>query len=185
VPQIYVVDADGGVPRKVTSDAFGFFAPIWAMDGKHLFATGREDGKDEIFRVGVADGNAEPLFRGTESAPTPDGKRILYGKVTEPGLFSRALEGDPSRNPEERLVDDFSVPLGGMWPVPSGIYYTGVTPQGKQWAFRFFDYATHRSKDIAPSGLARGLTLSPDQHELLYSAINDSSGDDLLLLEFQ
>jgi serine/threonine protein kinase len=185
VPQIYVVDPDGGVPRKVTSAAFGLFAPIWAMDGKHLFATGKADGKDEIFRVGVADGNAEPLFRGTESAPTPDGKSILYGKVTESGLFSRALKGDPSRNPEERLVDDFSVPPGAMWPVPSGIYYTGITLQGKQRAFRFFDYATHRSKDIAPSGLGQGLTLSPDQHELLYSAINDSSGDDLLLLEFQ
>jgi eukaryotic-like serine/threonine-protein kinase len=187
VPQIYVVDAEGGVPRKVTSATFGFFAPIWAMDGKHLFPTSRADDKNEIFRVGVADGNAEPLFRGSESAPTPDGKRILYGKVMEPGIFSRALEGEPSRNPEERLVDDFIVLFGGMWPVPSGIYYTGVTPQGKLRAFRFFDYATHRSKDIAPapSGLAGGITLSPDQHELLYSAINDSSGDDLLLLEFQ
>ena len=157
------------------------------MDGKHLFATGKADGKDEIFRIGVADGKTERLFGGTESAPTPDGRRILYGKTTEPGLFSRALEGDPSRNPEEQLVDDFIVLFGGMWPVPSGIYYTGVTPQGKLRAFRFFDYATQRSKDIAPapSGLGGGLTLSPDQHELLYSAMNDSSGDDLLLLEFQ
>jgi eukaryotic-like serine/threonine-protein kinase len=187
VPQIYVVDAEGGVPKKVTSAALGFFAPIWATDGKHLFATGRADGKNEIFRVGVGDGSTEQLFEGTGPAPTPDGKRILYGKVTELGIFSRALEGDPSRNPEERLVVDFTLLSGGMLPVPSGIYYTGVTPQGKQRAFRFFDYATHRSKDMAPSpsGLGEGLTLSPDQHELLYSAINDSSGDDLLLLEFQ
>jgi eukaryotic-like serine/threonine-protein kinase len=187
VPQVYVVDTEGGAPRKVTSAAFGFFGAIWAIDGKHLFATGKADGKDEIFRVGVADGQTERLFEGTESAPTPDGKRILYAKVTEPGLFSRALEGDPSRNPEERLVDDFIVLFGGMWPVPSGIYYTGVTLQGKLRAFRFFDYATHRSKDIAPSpsGVAGGITLSPDQHELLYSTTNDSSGDDLLLLEFQ
>jgi serine/threonine protein kinase/Tol biopolymer transport system component len=187
VPQIYVVDADGGVPRKVTSAAFGFFAPTWAMDGKHFFATGKADGKDEIFRIGVADGKTEPLFGASESAPTPDGKRILYGKVTEPGIFSRALEGDPSRNPEERLVDDFIVLYGSMLPVPSGIYYTGFTPQVKPPARRFFDYATHRSKDIAPAPfrLGTGLTLSPDQHELLYSAMNDSSGADLLLLEFQ
>jgi hypothetical protein len=74
-----------------------------------------------------------------------------------------------------------------MLPVLSGIYYTGFTPQIKPPAFRFFDYATHRSKDIAPApfGLGSGLTLSLDEHELLYSAINDSSGDDLLLLEFQ
>jgi eukaryotic-like serine/threonine-protein kinase len=187
VPQVYVVDADGGVPRKVTSAAFGFFAPIWAMDGKHLFATGKADGKDEVFRIGVADGKTEPLFGASESAPTSDGKRILYGKVMEPGIFSRALEGDPSRNPEERLVDDFIVLYGSMLPVPSGIYYTGFTPQGKPTAFRFFDYATHRSKDIAPApfGVGSGLTLPPDQHELLYSALNDSSGADLLLLEFQ
>ncbi len=186
-PQIYVVDAEGGVPRKVTSATSGYFAPIWSMDGKHLFVASDVDGMENIFRAGVADGSAERLFKGTEPAPTPDGKRILYGKATELGLFSRSLEGDPSRNPEERLVDDFSEPFGGLLPVPSGIYYTGVTPQGKRRAFRFFDYATHRSKDIAPAafGLAGGITLSPDQHELLYSAINDSSGDDLLLLEFQ
>jgi serine/threonine protein kinase len=187
VPQIYVVDAEGGVPRKVTSAMSGYFAPIWSIDGRHLFVASDVEGTENVFRAGVADGRTERLFQGTEPAPTPDGKRILYGKATELGLFSRALEGDPSRNPEERLVDDFSEPFGGIWPVPSGIYYTGVTPQGKRRAFRFFDYATHRSKDIAPSpsGLGGGLTLSPDQHELLYSAINDSSGDDLLLLEFQ
>ena len=38
---------------------------------------------------------------------------------------------------------------------------------------------------VYPSGLGAGLTLSPDQRELLYSAINEASGDDLLLLEFQ
>ena len=108
-------------------------------------------------------------------------------KLAQPGIFSRSLEGDPSRNPEERLVDDFLVPVGGMLPVPNGIYYTGVTPQGKQRAFRFFDYATHRAKDIAPapSSITVGLTVSPDQHQLLYPAINDGSGDDLLLLEFR
>jgi dipeptidyl aminopeptidase/acylaminoacyl peptidase len=87
VPQIYLLDADGGVPRKVTSAAFGFFAPIWATDGKHLFATGKVDGKDEIFRIGIADSKTEPLFGASESAPTPDGKRILYGKAKEPGIF--------------------------------------------------------------------------------------------------
>jgi hypothetical protein len=36
--------------------------------------------------------------------------------------YSRVLEGDPSRDPEERLVDDFNVPGGSMWPDSSGIY---------------------------------------------------------------
>jgi hypothetical protein len=36
-----------------------------------------------------------------------------------------------------------------------------------------------------PPVLEYGLTVSPDERELLYSATNDASGDDLVMLEFQ
>jgi hypothetical protein len=59
---------------------------------------------------------------------TPDGKRILYSKINEFGIFSRSLEGDPAKNPEERIVDDYT-PLGGGYdPVWDGFFYTGMSP---------------------------------------------------------
>ena len=68
------------------------------------------DGKDEILRPSVAAGNAEP-FRGTESNPTPDAKSIRYIKVRSRRYSRwRSKEVRPGK-PEERLVDDFDVPL--------------------------------------------------------------------------
>ena len=46
---------------------------------------------------------------------------------------------------------------------------------------------THRAKDVAPApaALDYGLSVSPDEREMLYSASDDPFGDDLLLLDFQ
>ena len=186
-PQIYVVDPDGGAPRRITNAPFGFVGPSWMMDGEHLLAWQVVNGQGQVFRIRVADGRAEQLFEGSVPVPTPDGKRILYAKMGEPGIFARESAGDPPRNSEERLVDDFEMGNGGMLPVPNGIYYLGFSPQGRARAFRFFDYRVRRANDIvpAPPVLEYGLTVSPDQRELLYSATNDASGDDLVLLEFQ
>jgi eukaryotic-like serine/threonine-protein kinase len=186
-PQIYVVDRDAGVSRQITSDPSGFLGPSWTMDGEHLLAWQIVNGQGQVFRLRVADGHAEQLFAGSVPVPTPDGKRVLYAKTSERGIFVRDLAGDPSRNPEERLVDDFEMGNGGMLPVPDGIYYLGFSPHGKPTAFRYFDYRLRLANDIAPAPpvMDYGLTISPDERQLLYSAMNDSSGDDLLMLEFQ
>lgn len=186
-PQIYVVDPDAGAPRQITNSPLGFVGPSWMMDGQHLLAWQVVNGQGQVFRIRVADGHAEQLFEGCVPVPTPDGKRILYAKTAEPGIFARESAGDPARNPEERLADDFEMGNGGMLPVPNGIYYLSFSPQGRPRAFRYFDYRVRRANDIAPAPpvLEFGLTVSPDERELLYSATNNASGDDLVLLEFQ
>ncbi len=186
-PQIYVVDPDAGAPRQITHTQQGFVGPSWSMDGEHLLAWQVVNGQGQVFRIRVAGGHAERLFEGCVPVPTADGKRVLYAKTSEPGIFARDLAGDPSRNPEERLVDDFEMGDGGMLPVPNGIYYLGFSVQGRPRAFRYFDYRLRLANDIvpAPPVLEYGLTVSPDERELLYSATNDASGDDLVLLEFQ
>jgi len=186
-PQIYLVDPDAGAPRQITKSPLGFVGPSWMMDGQHLLAWQVVNGQGQVFRIRVADGQAEQLFEGCVPVPTPDGKRILYAKTREPGIFARELAGDPARNPEERLVGDFEMGYGGMLPVPNGIYYLSFSPQGRPKAFRYFDYRMRRANDIAPAPpvLQYGLTVSPNQSELLYSTTNDVSSDDLELLEFQ
>jgi hypothetical protein len=54
-------------------------------------------------------------------------------------------------------------------------------------AFRYFDYGRRKATDIAPAPatLGVGLSVSPDQRQLLYSGVEEASGYDLLMLEFQ
>ena len=87
---IFVIPADGGSPRQLTSDDFNHAGPLsWNRDGASiLFSANREDGwqlesgESDIFSVSVGDGALTQLTDkdGGEHAPTmsPDGRRIAY-----------------------------------------------------------------------------------------------------------
>ncbi len=189
VSQLYVLNPDEGVERRITNAALGFIAPDWLPDGQHLLAWRNVNGEGRLFRVRVADGSAEELFEGTVPVVSLDGKHMLYGKFFEPGMFARALAGDAgfARDTEEELVRDYRVnSTSGLAPARQGIYYVAFSPQAKPVALRYFDYATRRATDVAsaPPALDYGLTVSPDEREILYAAMNDPFGDDLLLLDF-
>ena len=128
----------------------------------------------------------ESLFAGEVAEETPDGKRVLYAKPGESGIFTRSLEGDVRSNAEARLLEDYLRPEGGWSAVANGIYYTGVEG-GKSRAIRFFDYATAQSTDVmlTPFRVGGGLSVSEDETRLWYTAVIADSGSDLMLLEFE
>jgi acylaminoacyl-peptidase len=94
--QLFVVPADGGTPRQVSSGKFHHAGPIsfaseavWTPDGKHLIMSlNRRDNHEteplnsEIYEYAVADGAVKALTnrKGPDGdvAISPDGKRIAY-----------------------------------------------------------------------------------------------------------
>ncbi|MBK7875975.1 MAG: S9 family peptidase [Planctomycetes bacterium] len=88
--QLFVVPAEGGSPRALTSGAFDVRgAPSWTPDGKALvFASNRRADADlepldtEVWAVTLADGKLRALTdrRGPDDAPvvSPDGKLVAY-----------------------------------------------------------------------------------------------------------
>jgi dipeptidyl aminopeptidase/acylaminoacyl peptidase len=87
---IFVIPADGGSPRQVTSGDFNHSGPLsWTPDGSGiLFSANRdegwelESGESDIYRVSVGDRTLIQLTDrdGGEMSPTmsPDGRRIAY-----------------------------------------------------------------------------------------------------------
>ena len=93
---VFVLPAEGGTPRQVTSGdfhhgatTFGSQPPVWTPDGKHILfsANRREDWEyepldNEIYEVSVADGALRALTdrRGPDGSPaiSPDGAKIAY-----------------------------------------------------------------------------------------------------------
>ena len=123
----------------------------------------------------------EPLFDGDMPVETLDGKRLLYAKTDGSGIYWRALEGDPAKNPEERIVDDYTrAPGAGFVPVDNGFFYVGYTSEGKPRAFKFYDSVRRRATEIGPF-LGGALAVTPDQRQLLYVVKNSSF--DLVLTE--
>lgn len=179
---IYTVNVEEGAPVLLAS---GCCPGSWSADGRYVYSM-EEGNVNYILRIRVADGVRERLFEGDVATESADGRRLLYDKSSQSGVFARALAGVPGDNPEERLVDDYVPPFGGIVPVRDGFFYLGCGADGRPRAFRFFDYARRSARDVAPAprSTIQGLTVAPDGHELLYSADASESGGDLVLLEF-
>ena len=87
---VFVIPADGGSPRQLTSGDFNHSGPLsWTPDGSSiLFSANRdegwelESGESDIYRISVGEGTLVQLTGrdGGEHAPTmsPDGRRIAY-----------------------------------------------------------------------------------------------------------
>ncbi|HXL22031.1 MAG TPA: S9 family peptidase [Candidatus Dormibacteraeota bacterium] len=147
--QIFVVSADGGAPRQVSSGDFqnGGWAeintvPVWTPDGKYLIASinrhanyQAEPFDTDIYEFAVADGTAKALTsrKGPDNEPaiSPDGKRIAYTgfddryqgyEVTK--LYVMNRDGSGAKSISDKLDRDVSDPVwagdGG------GIYFKYV-----------------------------------------------------------
>jgi hypothetical protein len=70
--------------------------------------------------------------------------------------------------------------------VKDGIYYLGFTSAGVARAFRFYNFATKKSVDVAPAPakIGLGLSVSPDRRQLAYCAEAEGNAD-LIMLEWR
>jgi dipeptidyl aminopeptidase/acylaminoacyl peptidase len=144
---IFVIPADGGSPRQVTSGDFQHGTPVWSPDGRSiLFSADREPGWElelrnrEVYRVSMADGATVPLTErhgpDGDAAVSPDGRWIAYTSYEDrirtyqtADLHVMADDGSQSR----LLLADLDRSVGSpTWAADgTGIYFSyddeGVT----------------------------------------------------------
>ncbi len=86
---IFVIPADGGSPRQITSGDFQHGVPVWAADGSSiLFSANRRPGweweldQSDVYRVSLNDGVTVPLTSregpDSEQVVSPDGSRVAF-----------------------------------------------------------------------------------------------------------
>ena len=188
IAEVYVVDVNQGVPQQITHANPGLALTTWSNDGRFLYASTLLGGIGVIHRLPAQGGPIERLWEGSLARESVDGQYILYWKTNAPGIFRRSLAGDLAKNPEELLIPDFwpNNQLGGYAPFADGIYYVSGDAKGRPGPFRFFDYTTRKSIDVAPPapGLKRGFAVSPDRRRILFAASSQIGGD-LLSLELR
>ncbi len=124
---LFVVPADGGSPRQLTSGDFNHFGHSWTPDSEHLvLAANRHDewrydpADSEIFELELASGEMRALTsrHGPDNSPqvSPDGSQILYtgNDETYQGynineLYVMNRDGSGMR----RLIGQFDRSVGG------------------------------------------------------------------------
>jgi uncharacterized protein YjdB len=101
---LYVMDADGVNPRRITADSGTEGEPVWTPDGRRIIfvatpATGtpqlvsiRPDGTNPVSLTSSSGGNRSP-------AVSPDGKRVAFVSTRDgnPELYDVGIAGGESR----------------------------------------------------------------------------------------
>ena len=137
-------------------------------------------GRPEVWRVPAAGGEGQQMTDKTghwawESA---DGKTLYYTK--DRALFGRSLPAGAERQILESVIG------WSYFPVEGGIYYIAQQDPQRPRALelRFLEFATGKSKVLRnfEAWSVGGLTVSPDQKTVLWSALM-SAGIDLMMIE--
>jgi dipeptidyl aminopeptidase/acylaminoacyl peptidase len=138
--QIFVVRADGGTPRQVTSGEWDVGSPSWSADGRTIyFSSGPrideaeyEWRESEVYAVDVASGSIRQLTtrRGPDGNPTPspDGRLIAYTGYdwsTDTWVDSKLYVMNADGTGSRVLADIDRSPGNLTWAQDgSGIYFT-------------------------------------------------------------
>ena len=62
--EIYVADLASGAHRRLIYDPASDYAPRWSRDGKTIYFTSIRTGKNQLWRIGAAGGEAVQVTRG-------------------------------------------------------------------------------------------------------------------------
>ncbi len=183
--EIYVIPAAGGKPRRVTTHPALDHAPSFSRDGKWIYFGSNRTGQYQVWKVPASGGDAVQVTRdgGFVAEESPDGTNLYYtipdaaaGGAT--ALWRLATSGGKPVKVLERVYGaTFAV-------LERGIYYIEVNPRESR--LQFHDFASGKSTTVARNLGdvidVGGLAASPDGRKILYSRV-DSTVNDLMLVE--
>jgi hypothetical protein len=174
---LYVIDADGGVPRRLTPQPSWDVMGTWSRDGRWIYFLSDRTGTRQIWKIPAEGGEAVQVTTGGGGyAEESWGGRHLYYTQSEPtGIWRTPVSGGKETQvlPESELI--------GRNPVVSrsGLYYlrqlAGAdmsSTQGRRsgYGIDFFDFESGQvtklfeDEDFAPGD---DLAVSPDEEWIL------------------
>jgi serine/threonine protein kinase/Tol biopolymer transport system component len=182
---IYIIGANGGVPHRLMNHPAVNKWPFWSHDGKWIYFCSQLSGQDEIWKIPVGGGDPVQITRNFGDVPqeSPDGKFIFYCKLhTNVGI--RSLWKMPVEGGDETRVLE-SIYHGASWAIhKEGIYFFSIRDRQGRRDLSFYDFPTGGTRKIltVEKKPDLGICISPDGKTILYSEL-DESGSDLMLVE--
>jgi dipeptidyl aminopeptidase/acylaminoacyl peptidase len=179
-PNIYIIDGSGGKPRRMTNHPSMAAVANFSRDGRWIYFASNRANDWQIWKMPAAGGEPTQVTRhgGHIASESLDGKFVYFTKE----FWKTTLWRVPVDGGEEEKVEE-SVLGQAFAPAREGIYFVALHPDGRS-AVRFHSFATGKVTTVAaihrPVGW--GLALSPDERYLLYTQV-DRSGSDLMLVE--
>jgi Tol biopolymer transport system component len=190
--EVYVIPVAGGRPRNLTSHPATDARPSFSRDGRWIYFGSNRNRYRQIWKIPSSGGNASQVTNnaGFAAFESPDGAYLYYNETMEKPspLWCQPVSGGvPVKVLEGVVRAAFTILDTGIYYIdrPSGeggLLYTDQ-PSGET-RLEYFDLATRRIKTVARNlgNVFLGLTASKDGHMILYSRV-DFSMDDLMVVE--
>lgn len=151
---LWLVAADNGAPRRLTTDNEIDFRPSWSADGRYIYFSSHREGTSALWRVSTSGGRPSRLTPGTgperDADVSRDGARLAYTTFVEnPDLvFRNLITGQEQSVAGTRDEEHPALSSDGRWLVFGS----------DRWAGRFDLWIQPLTRDQAPAGQARRLT---------------------------
>lgn len=182
---IFVISAEGGSPRRLTTEPFENNVPTWSRAGKGIYFSSNRTGDWQIWKAPATGGGAIQVTNngGFSAQESFDGKS-LYVWRRDGSIWRMPIEGGDA----VRVLE--GVPNFGWWEVAAtGIYHLDVATTPAH--LKFFDFTTKRSRDITSIELgylvpgAEGFDISPDDRSILFTRVDEVQSDIMLVENFR
>ncbi len=182
--QVLILNAEGGRPVALTNGSAEDKVPSWSSDGRFVYFSSNRGGASQIWKVAASGGQPSQVTQhgGFAAFESSDGKLLYYAKDDQPGIWRMPTIGGD----EIRVLAQPSPENWGDWALSDrGIYYVHATNPSP--AVEFFDFATRTvfrtaELDGLPPGGDPGFALSPDGKRIIFSQV-DTSAVDIMLVE--
>ncbi len=185
--QILVVNAEGGEPVPLTDAKAEDKVASWSADGKFIYFSSNRSGQSQIWKIASNGGQPSQMTQhgGFAAFESSDARYLYYVKENQPGLWRMPAGGDAE-------IKVYPLPLAERWGdwalFDKGIYF--LTESGPRPAIEFLDFATRKVSQVAeveslPSLGDPGFTVSPDEARIIFSQIDRSSVNLMLVENFR
>ncbi|HEX7423173.1 MAG TPA: DUF5050 domain-containing protein, partial [Terriglobales bacterium] len=180
---VYSIPAVGGPPKRLTDHPAEDHVPCYSADGRWIYFASTRSGQRQLYRMPANAGDVVQITRkgAYASMASSDGQWIYYSKPSG-AIWKVSADGGE----ETPVVDAGSIYNAFTFCVTaSGIYFAGAPdPASRTVPLKLYRFADGRTVELGhfDKPLSLHMSISPDEKWLLYTQL-DSSVDDLVLVE--
>ena len=182
---IFVIGAEGGSPRRLTTEPFENNVPSWSRDGKWIYFSSNRTGAWQIWKMPYGGGSAVQVTQsgGFSAQESLDGKWLYLW--LEPGTIWKMSVGGGEPVRVLRGVENFA-----FWKLAAnGIYFVDMSASPA--LIKFFDFATQRTKPITSVDFGYRVPSPPsldvdrDGQWILFTRVDHVDSDIMLVENFR